>query len=134
MFAVLPSGSYRGATPLNQYKPGMARMTLWAERVENDSGNLAVRSGDVVFYTDEKEAADGDLCMVEFDESGRSVRRIRRVFFLDGGKVALLTDAGEFPSETVERETISALLPLVHPIPKRRQRRDYGPFAAVRVC
>ncbi|MCD6308276.1 MAG: hypothetical protein J7M24_04685, partial [Candidatus Latescibacteria bacterium] len=66
-------------------------MTLWAEKVENDSMDRTIRSGDVVFYTDEKEASDGDLCMVEFDGPGRTVRGIRMVFFTDGGKVALLS-------------------------------------------
>ena len=94
-------------------------MTMWASKIEDNSMDWVIKTGDVVFYTDEQRPENGDVCMVVIRKGEQFSYSLKRVYFLNENEVLLQPDNFlQFPPETMALDEIYAVRPLVRPIPK----------------
>ena len=103
-------------------------MSIWAGKAEDNSMDWTIKTGDIVFYTDEQKPLNGDICMVVIKEHEELRYSVKRVYFLNDCKVLLQPDNFiQYTPETIELDKIFSLRPLVHPLPKHNPPRFYIP-------
>ena len=101
-------------------------MTMWAAKVEDDSMKPVIKTGDIVFYSDEQQPKSGEICRVIKKENGKLHYKLRRVHFLKNGKVLLHSDNyTKYPPESLTYEEIHSIRPVVRPLHQYRPPRFY---------
>jgi phage repressor protein C with HTH and peptisase S24 domain len=96
---------------------GETAMTMWAGKVEGDNMKPVLKSGDIVFYTDEQNPKSGEVCRIIKKENGKLTYMIRRVYFLKNNKVMLHSDNYfEHLPQILTLDEIHSMLPIVKPL------------------
>ena len=92
-------------------------MTMWAGKIEDDNMNPTLKTGEIVFYTDEQKPNNGEICRIVRKENGKSTSMIKRVYFLNNDKIILHSDNYlEHPPETLPISSIISVMPVVKPL------------------
>ncbi len=91
--------------------PGVTDATAFAARVVGSSMEPDYREGEIIVFSPQRPAADGEDCFVRLLPDHKTT--FKRVFFEDGGRIRLQPLNDRFEARTVQRVAVDGLYPAI---------------------
>lgn len=91
--------------------PGLTDTTAFAARVVGDSMAPTYREGEIIVFSPQRPAGDGEDCFVRLLPDHQTT--FKRVFFEEGERIRLQPLNERFEARTVDREAVDGLYPAI---------------------